>query len=112
MKQNLHQTRREFLRDATLLTAGAAIGATAFGTPAAVPEGFRPLFDGKTLKGWTPKPRAQAAGLGKAGKGGKAGQASGPDSYYERAMKSRGRWTIPDGIIVGEQDPPASGVGG
>jgi hypothetical protein len=112
MKPNLHKTRREFLRDATLLAAAAAIGATASDAPVAVPEGFRSLFDGKTLKGWTPKPRAQAAGPGKGGKGGKAGQAPSQDPSYERALKSRGRWTVQDGIIVGEQDPPASGFGG
>ncbi|MDR7549824.1 MAG: DUF1080 domain-containing protein, partial [Armatimonadota bacterium] len=112
MKQNRCQTRREFLREVTLLTATAALGTTALTAPAAVPDGFRPLFDGKTLNGWTPKPRAQAAGQGKAGKGGKAGQPGSKDSYYERALKSCGRWIVQDGIIIGGQEPPGSGFGG
>src|SRR5689334_7448732 len=112
MKQNLHQTRREFLRHATLLTASAALGATGLAAPPAVPEGFRPLFDGKTLKGWTPTPRPQGAGPGKGGKAGKAGQTGGTDSFYERALKNCGRWTVQDGIIVGGQEPPGSGLGG
>ena len=112
MNQNHNQTRREFLRNARLLATGAAIGSSAFGAPAAVPEGFRPLFDGETLKGWTPKPRAQGAGPGKSAKGDKAGQAGGTDSFYQGALKSCGRWAVQDGIIIGGQEPPGSGLGG
>jgi hypothetical protein len=93
------QTRRQFLRHALLLAAGGAFGAAVLRSRAGVPEGFQPLFDGKTLKGWTPKPRP-------------AGKAGSPDSFYERTLKACGRWTIQDGAIVGEQDPPGSGLGG
>jgi TolB protein len=72
--------------------------------PDAPPEGFRPLFDGKTLAGWQAKPRVQSA---KPPKGTDKG-----DSFYERSLKSRGRWTVRDGVLIGEQDPPGSGLGG
>ena len=49
-------------------------------------EGFRPLFDGVSLKGWTRQPRSLT-------------------------QPSLGRWTVEDGVIVGGQDPPGSGVG-
>jgi hypothetical protein len=68
------------------------------GTP---PKGFRSLFDGKTLAGWTAKPRVQ--GPKPAGK---------PDPFYEKSLKSRGKWTVRDGVLIGGQDPPGSGLGG
>ncbi len=34
------------------------------------------------------------------------------NSFYERSLRSRGRWTVQDGVIIGEQDPPGSGLGG
>lgn len=74
------------------------------------PEGFRPLFDGKTLAGWHPLPRVQAAKPPGGKKSGK--QPAAPDSFYERSLKSCGRWTIQDGVIIGEQDLPGSGLGG
>jgi len=49
-------------------------------------DGFRPLFDGVSLKGWTPKVR-------------------------EVDHPSLGRWTVEDGVIVGGQDPPGSKLG-
>jgi hypothetical protein len=72
----------------------------------APPEGFRAIFDGKTLAGWHAKPRPQP---GKAPKGTAPGKA---DSFYERSLKSTGRWTVEDGILIGAQDPPGSGLGG
>jgi 3-keto-disaccharide hydrolase len=50
------------------------------------PDGFRPLFDGVSLRGWTRKER-------------------------ELARPSLGRWTVEDGVIIGGQDPPGSGLG-
>ncbi len=47
-------------------------------------EGYRPLFDGVTLKGWNCYARAQA-------------------------RPSLGKWAVQDGVIVGGQDP--QGVG-
>lgn len=49
-------------------------------------DGFRPLFDGVSLKGWKPQPRSLA-------------------------RPSLGSWTVQDGAIVGGQDPPGSGLG-
>jgi hypothetical protein len=50
-------------------------------------EGFRSLFDGKTLKGWHKNPKRIGHGTG-------------------------GRWFVEKGAITGEQDPPGSGNGG
>jgi hypothetical protein len=47
-------------------------------------EGFRPLFDGVSLKGWKRSPRALN-------------------------QPSLGRWTVEDGVLVGGQDPPGVG---
>lgn len=50
-------------------------------------DGYLSLFDGKTLKGWHKNPEKIGHGTG-------------------------GRWTVEDGAIAGEQDPPGSGNGG
>ncbi len=70
-------TRRSLLQS---LSAAAAAQ-----TPKSDP-GFRPLFDGVSLKGWTRKAR-------------------------ELARPSLGIWTVQDGFISGGQDPPGSGLG-
>lgn len=57
-----------------------------FAHASAKEDGFRPLFDGKTLRGWVRKPRALA-------------------------QPSLGRWVVEDGAIIGAQDPPGSGLG-
>ncbi len=49
--------------------------------------GFESVFDGKTLAGWHKNPEKIGHGTG-------------------------GRWTVEDGVISGEQDPPGSGNGG
>jgi hypothetical protein len=84
------QTRRIFLRQTALLTGSAALVSVPSFAPADAPADFRSLFDGKTLRGWTPKPRA----------------AKGDGANHS------GRWAIEDGIIVGGQEPPGSGLGG
>ena len=63
------------------------------------------LFDGKSLDGWTPKPRGPVPQM--------------PDlpapkmSEEQRAriMSNTGRWVVEDGAIVGGQEPPGSGLG-
>jgi hypothetical protein len=101
-------SRRQFLYAGSALAAsGLLLGAHTGGlagepSPSAPPAGFHPLFDGKTLAGWHTMPRPQG---GKPNKGA-------ADSFYERSLKSRGKWTVEDGIIVGGQDPPGSGLGG
>src|SRR5262252_3090782 len=49
-------------------------------------DGFRSLFDGVSLRGWTRQPRSLA-------------------------QPSLGRWVVEDGVIIGGQDPPGSGLG-
>jgi len=101
---NTIPSRRQFLRaSSALVIAGFVSSARGDKTP---PEGFRSLFDGKTLSGWHPMPRPQGGNAQKAKKSDDA------NSFYERSLKSRGRWTVQDGVIVGEQDPPGSGLGG
>jgi hypothetical protein len=105
-------SRRQFLFASSALAAsGLVLGNRTGGFAGEVsssspPAGFRSLFDGKTLAGWHAMPRVQ--GIPQA-KGTKRQDA---DSLYQRALKSRGKWTVEDGIIVGGQDPPASGLGG
>ena len=70
-----------------VVTAGLALALLA---PArAAEDGFIPLFDGKTLKGW----HASAS------------------TGHSRASgnKSGGRWVVEDGAIVGSQDIPGNG---
>src|SRR5689334_13166732 len=50
-------------------------------------EGYIELFDGKTLNGWHKNPEKIGHGTG-------------------------GQWTVEDGAITGQQDPPRSGNGG
>jgi len=101
-------SRRRFLRKSFAWMAGTLVFEPRWNLRAAdaPPEGFRSLFDGRTLTGWHPKPRSQA------GKPPKSGAPVDPNSFYERSLRSTGRWTVEDGIIVGGQDPPASGLGG
>lgn len=68
-----------------LLLPGLACAAGGQRTPAKN-DGFRPLFDGVSLRRWKRQPRSLA-------------------------QPSLGRWTVEDGAIVGGQDPPGSGVG-
>ena len=103
-----HHTRRSFIcQSSALLAAGFALRPhTNLLAADAPPEGFRSLFDGKTIAGWHAMPRALA------NKERRADAPSDPNSQYERALRSRGKWTVQDGILIGEQDPPASGFGG
>ena len=65
--------------------------ACAPGLPArsASPDGFTPIFDGKSLNGW----HASA----------KTGHSSASQH------KTGGRWVVEDGVIVGSQDIPGNG---
>ncbi|MBO7747476.1 DUF1080 domain-containing protein [Paenibacillus sp. MWE-103] len=69
-------------------------------------EGFRPLFDGRTLAGWHAVPRLPVPRY----PGG-----PGPDKdaeAYKKAAATSGKWTVEDGAIAGRQDPPGCGYGG
>jgi hypothetical protein len=69
-------------------------------------KGFVPLFDGKTLNGWHSAHRLPAPLY----PGGKTPDMNG--EWYLNALKSKGKWTVEDGAIIGGQDPPGSGLGG
>jgi Domain of Unknown Function (DUF1080) len=71
-------TRRGVLR-----TGGIFLAAASAARPA---DGFRPLFDEVSLKGWKRSPRALN-------------------------QPSLGIWTVEDGVLSGGQDPPGSGIG-
>ena len=62
------KSRREFLRTgAGLLATGLALGSARAFAEESPPEGFRSLFDGKTLAGWHALPRAQGVPGGRRG---------------------------------------------
>ena len=109
---NSQPSRRQFLRAGSALIASGSVLGLPADSPAGdasaptPPEGFRVLFDGKTLAGWHAMPRPQGARPPKNAKPGDK------DSFYEKSLKSRGRWTVRDGVLIGEQDPPGSGLGG
>ncbi len=115
MNNQHHKTRRTFLRESSALLASSLVLGPRLSLFAAdsPPAGFRSLFDGKTLAGWTPKPRP----VGGPAKPNKDGSPPGPkalafEAFYKETLKHTGKWTIQDGVLVGEQEPPASGVGG
>jgi Domain of Unknown Function (DUF1080) len=79
MSQGASPRRRDLL-------AAGGVWLTGITPTANGQNGFRPLFDGVSLKGWKRQPRSLA-------------------------QPSLGRWMVEDGVIVGGQDPPGSGVG-
>jgi hypothetical protein len=90
-------TRRKFL-------AGAAAAAS-LGCSRQTADGFRPLFDGTTLKGWRTISRVPVAAYPGAPE-------PSPDSPgYKRALTSKGRWVVENGVVIGGQDPPGSTLG-
>ena len=72
----------------------------------APPPGFRSLFDGETLEGWAPRARLPVPKYP-----GAPFKVDPNGEWMQNARKNVGKWSIVDGAIVGEQDPPASGVG-
>lgn len=68
-------------------------------------SGFRPLFDGKTLRGWQAIPRVPVPAF----PGAPAPDPASPS--YRKALSSRGRWTVDNGVLISGQDPPDSGLG-
>ena len=73
-------TRRSFLRCCGVATI-TCCGSVWAG------DDFKPLFDGRTLKGWHKPPKKISHGTG-------------------------GHWAVEEGLLTGEQDPPGSGNGG
>ncbi len=81
--------RRTFLASSlaasTAIAAGGSLHQLAFAAPAK--KKWENLFDGKTLEGWHKNPERIGHGTG-------------------------GQWTVEEGTISGQQDPPGSGNGG
>jgi Domain of Unknown Function (DUF1080). len=90
-------TRRQFL-------AGAAAAAS-LGCSRRADDGFRPLFDGQTLKGWRAISRVPVAAYPG------APEPSPESAGYKRALTSKGRWVVENGVVTGGQDPPGSTLG-
>ena len=69
-------------------------------------DGFRPIFNGKTLAGWRAAPRHNApTSVGDP-------WPSRDTDEWRRADTHTGKWTVEEGAIVGRQDPPGSGSDG
>ncbi len=64
-----------------------ALAGAVFALPVMAAEEALSLFDGHSLAGWHKPPKRISHGTG-------------------------GHWSVTDGVLVGEQDPPASGNGG
>lgn len=103
--QNNNNMRSPLPRRNFLAGSAAALALLAVPRTRAVPAGFRPLFDGRSLDGWRAIPRlpvARAPGE----------SAPGPDSEaYRVAAAHRGEWRVEDGVILGGQQPAGSGLG-
>ncbi len=91
--------RRAFLGKISQCAGVMALGRSL----AAAPSGAnQSLFDGRTLAGWTPRPRVPLPGP----QGAKM-----PEVQLARIVAHTGRWVVEDGAIVGGQEPPGSGLG-
>ncbi len=85
-------TRRQLLRTST---QGLCTLSMAGVLRSEVPDGFRPLFDGRSLSGWNQQPRLIPAWQK---------NVPPPDSPFMRANNaSTGRWEVRDGMILGSQ---------
>ena len=83
----MNRSISRILSAATLAALLPAVAIAAQTASAAGGAGFESIFDGKTLNGWHKNPQKIGHGTG-------------------------GRWTVEEGAIAGEQDPPGSGNGG
>ena len=71
-----------------------------------IKDGYKQIFNGKTLKGWHSAPRLPMPRF-------VGGTPPDKDNEnYKKALTSKGLWTVQDGAIIGGQDPPGSGMGG
>jgi hypothetical protein len=71
-------------------------------------EGWRSLFNGRTLEGWRAVPRL-FEGLGP---GHGLPDEESDRRHREAATRHQARWSVQDEAIVGEQQPAGSGYGG
>jgi len=95
-------SRRHFLAAAAVAAGTIRPASAAAAAAPPPPTGFRSLFDGRTLAGWHRSARLPAAA---------APGAKNPIKVDERVAKHLGKWTVEDGVIIGAQDPPGSGLG-
>ena len=106
-------TRRKFLQYSL---AGAAC-TSLHSAHANESDGWKSLFDGKTLKGWKKVPRIyvhSAIGEAKTPEAVEAAIKKTLDwhrSQDSEAYRHLGDWNVVDGAIVGGQDPPGSRLG-
>ena len=82
-------SRRTFFKQSLAITPLVAAGPAIITSPKHIADkdDFIEIFDGQTLNGWHTNPEKIWHGTG-------------------------GLWTVEDGAIVGQQDPPGSGNGG
>ncbi len=114
MHQSHFRSRRDFLRETSVLASAFLATRISRGAEG---EGFRSLFDGKTLHGWHAVPRLP---IPKA----LVDERVPSDRLKDRvlawaaenpgprlAAAHTGRWSAKDGVLTGGQEPPGSGRG-
>lgn len=111
-------SRRRFLRGAALAgVSGLLARRDLVGAATSSNDGFRPLFDGATLKGWRPIPRLTVSkAVEKENLPAEKLRTRVVETYEAKAelrprLAHAGRWEVVDGAIVGGQEPAGSGLG-
>ena len=105
--------RRTFLQTAALAASGPAF--TMLNVRAQDAEGFTPLFDGRTLKGWRAVPRLYAPKTGEFDRMPADQLKDAVVKWHEARpemqarLRHTGRWEVVDGAIVGGQETPKMG---
>ena len=108
------RNRRAFLRETSLLAFAFVATRISRGAEG---EGFRSLFDGKTLHGWHAVPRLPIAKslIDERVPSDKLKQRvlawAAEDPGARQAAAHTGRWSVKDGVLEGGQEPPGSGRG-
>ena len=106
-------TRRQFIQCSLATAAGVSLSSARAQTS----EGWKSLFDGKTLDGWKKVPRIYVHGALKEAKTPEAVEAAikkvldWHGSQDSEAHRHVGDWKVVDGAIVGGQDPSGSRLG-
>jgi len=76
-----------FVQATAILPASGLVPAISVSSAERAPADWQSLFDGRTTRNWHKPPARIAHGTG-------------------------GQWSVNDGVLIGEQDPPGSGNGG
>jgi hypothetical protein len=114
MNPSHFRSRRDFFRDSSWLASAFVATRIARGAEG---EGFRSLFDGKTLQGWHAVPRMpvpkslidERVPADKLKERVLAWVAENPGA--KQTAVHTGRWSVKDGVLEGGQEPPGSGKG-